>query len=160
MRPKKIAVALLLLSASFTAVADDACPATGSEKDRVAYLTSRLDALKAESDAKKKEQEEWLELIRAKLKLDGKWSENVGKTWSRETMSDTGFVEHQSNIARHLKQYDASLLSALSDPQAPCSQIEATISSLQAVQAETLMQYKIMTDSMLALSGLPFGNDR
>lgn len=153
-------MALLLLSASFATAAQGTCPAAGSEKDRMAYLTSSLDALKVDSDEQKKEQEEWLDLIRAKLKLEGKWSAQIGRSWSQQTMSDPGFVEHQESIERHLKQYDASLLNAFADPHAPCSHIEATISALQEVQSETRLQYKIMTDAMLALRAIPPKDDR
>lgn len=161
---KKTATSLLLLSISAGAVAQDTCPVTGSKDERIAYLSKHLNALRDRSEASKKEQEQRLGLIRAELKMEGKWSARIGKQWSDSVQSTPEFKAHQSSIERHLERYDESLDGAFANadknPQASCSHIDTTIASMQAVQAETRKQFAMMTAAMSALHDTASGDAR
>jgi len=160
---KEAMLSLLILSLPISAAAQEACPTTGSEDDRIAYLKNSLESLRTQGDASQKKQEERLDAFRAKLKMEGKWSDELGSSWRNEVMSSPKFKAYQSNMDGHLNQYEASLnafLTGEKDPEGSCIHINSTISSVQALLAEKEKQYDFMAAALLALGNLAPSNAR
>jgi hypothetical protein len=146
---------ILVMVPTSRALGQEACPVSGTPEQRTSFLETNMGAMRVKSDAAKAQQQEWMTQIRAELKLAGKWSAKIGKAWNKEIESDPAFQAHQKNIERLLKDSDALLLTALSDPYLPCNKIEMFLSIFAEVQVETNRQFEIMNKAMLARRELP-----